>query len=262
MSIHPTAIVHTRAQLDPSVEVGPYAVIDAHVHLGAGCIVGPHAYLTGRLVAGPGNQFSSGAKIGVPSQDLKHEADRIGRIEIGAHNQFREFVTVSASTLGGADEEERVTRIGSGGLFMACSHVAHDCTVGDRVIMANSAALSGHVTVEDGAILGGLTGVHQFTRIGRLAFIGGMSRINQDVLPFMLVEGNPAKCHGPNSVGLERAGLDTEARRGIKACYRLLCRSGLNVTQALAAIEAQVPDTPERAHLLAFIRASSRGITR
>jgi UDP-N-acetylglucosamine acyltransferase len=145
---------------------------------------------------------------------------------------------------------------------MAYSHVAHDCTVGDGVIMANSVALSGHVEVQDKAIIGGLSGIHQFCVVGTLAFIGGMSRISMDVLPYMMVEGNPARCHGPNAVGLERNGFDSAARTRIRKMYKLLYRSGLNTTQALARIREEIPDTPERQTLLAFVARSERGLTK
>lgn len=262
MGIHSTAIVHPDAELDASVEVGPFAIIEARARIGAGTVVGPHCMVTGRTVLGRDNHLFNGAQIGVLSQDLKHAPGRIGRVEIGDGNVFREYMTVSASTHAGPEDEENVTRIGSHCLFMAYTHIAHDCTVGDGVIMANCAALSGHVTVGDNAILGGMAGVHQFCRVGPLAFIGGMARVNMDALPFMIIEGHPARCHGPNVVGLQRNGFDEPARARIKRIYKLLYRSGLNISQALAEIEKQVEDAPEQRLILEFIRSSQRGLCR
>ncbi|MCC6145737.1 MAG: acyl-ACP--UDP-N-acetylglucosamine O-acyltransferase, partial [Candidatus Hydrogenedentes bacterium] len=262
MSIHPTAIVHPKAQIDPSAEVGPFAIIEAHVQIGARTTVGPHSLITGRTVIGEDNHFFNGCQIGVLSQDLKHAPELVGRTIIGNGNVFREFMTVSASTHASPADEEKITRIGDRCLFMAYSHVAHDCTVGSGVIMANCSALSGHVYVEDHVILGGLTGVHQFCRVGTRAFIGGMARINKDVLPFMIVEGHPAKCYGPNTVGLERAGYDAAARTRIKKMYKLLYRSGMNTSQALQAVESEVEDSPEKKIILDFIRNSERGLSK
>lgn len=211
---------------------------------------------------GTGNETYSGAQIGVPPQDLKHVKGAVGRTLIGDNNVFREFVTISSSTVYANDVPgEKVTRIGSACLFMATTHVGHDCTVGNGVIMANGAALSGHVTVHDRAILGGITGVHQFCTIGTMAFVGGMARINKDVVPYMLVEGHPARCFGPNTLGLQRNGLSASAIMQIRQIYKLLYRSGLNTSQAVEKI-AELEDTPERATILDFIGASSRGITK
>jgi UDP-N-acetylglucosamine acyltransferase len=262
MSIHPTAIVHPKAQLDATVEVGPFAIIEANVQIGARSTVGPHSLITGRTVIGEDNHFFNGAQIGILSQDLKHAPELMGRTIIGNGNLFREFMTVSASTHSCPEDEDKVTRIGDKCLFMAYTHVAHDCTVGSGVIMANCSALSGHVQVDDHAILGGLTGIHQFTRVGTRSFVGGMARINKDVLPFMIVEGHPAKCYGPNTIGLERAGYDAAGRGRIKKMYKLLYRSELNTAQAVKAIEEQVADSPERAMILDFIRSSGRGLSK
>lgn len=259
MSIHATAIVHPKAELAEDVEVQAFTIIDEHVHVGRGTVVGPHCVITGRTVIGENNRFYSGAQIGILSQDLKHKAGLVGRTRIGNGNIFREFVTVSASTLEQA-EEDRVTVIGDNCLLMACTHIGHDCKVGSGVIMANNSALSGHVQVLDYVTLGGLAGVHQFCRIGTQAFIGGMSRINMDVPPYMIAEGHPARCYGPNAVGLKRHGFDKDARATIKTMYRLLYRSGLNTSQALEEIKKAVPDCIERRTLLTFIQESTRGI--
>ena len=265
MRIHSSSIVHPKAQLAEDVEVQPFTIIDEDVRIGPGTVVGPHCVITGHTVIGAKNHIYSGAQIGVLSQDLKQRAGMTGKVVIGDGNAIREFVTISASALYGPEDEdkpEKITSIGDSCLFMAYSHVAHDCQVGDGVIMANSVALSGHVEVQDWAIIGGLSGVHQFCIIGVNAFIGGMSRISKDVPPFMIVEGNPSRCHGPNLVGLERNGFDKEARARIKQMYKLLYRSGLNTSQAIEEIEDGIKDCEERRILLSFVRQSERGLTK
>lgn len=262
MNIHPTAIVDAKAKIHEDAEIGPFSIIGPDVEIGAGTVVGPHCVLTGRTVIGQGNQFFSGSQVGVLSQDLKHKEGLVGRTTIGDNNMFREHVTISASTMSSFDDDHRVTSIGSGCLFMAYSHVAHDCHVGNYVVMANSSALAGHVDVEDMAGLGGLSGVHQDCVVGKLSYVGAMSRISKDVPPFMICEGHSAKCHGPNTVGLRRNGMDAEARKRIKTIYRIMFRSDLNTTQALHEIEATVPDCEERNHFVEFVRKSLRGITK
>lgn len=262
MKIHPTALVDAKAELAEGVEVQPYSIIGPHVRIDSGTVIGPHCVLEGRTIIGKGNRFFSGAQIGILSQDLKHKTGLIGRTIIGDGNLFREFVTVSACTLTSADEEHRVTSIGNDCMFMAYSHVAHDCHVGSHVIMANCSALSGHVEVEDRAILGGLAGVHQECVIGRLAFIGGCSRIAKDVPPYMIVEGNPAQCCGPNVVGLKRNKMPAEARARIKQMYRVMFRSNLNTSQALQEIEATVEESEERTRFVEFFRRTLRGVTK
>ncbi|MBI2425755.1 MAG: acyl-ACP--UDP-N-acetylglucosamine O-acyltransferase [Candidatus Hydrogenedentes bacterium] len=260
MPIHPTAIVDPHAEIAEDVEIQPFTIIGPHVRIGAGTIIGPHCCISGETTLGKNNRVYSNAQIGVPSQDLKDTSGERGKTVIGDNNIFRETVTISASTHYASDSEEKTTRIGSNCLFMACTHVAHDCHVGDGVIMANQSVLAGHVTVEPGVIIGGLVGIHQFCRIGQRAFIGGFTRAVQDVLPYMIIEGNPAKCYGPNTIGLKRAGMSLETIKAIKLSYRLLYRSGLNRTQAVARIVQEVSDLPERAVLLEFISRSERGL--
>ena len=262
MKIHPTAIIHADAELAEDVEVQAFTIIGAHVEIGRGTVVGPHCVLEGRTVIGEGNHIYSGAQIGVLSQDLKHKAGLVGRTRIGNHNIIREHVTVSACTLTSCDEEHRVTSIGDQCMFMAYSHVAHDCHVGSGVIMANCASLAGHVEVEDRSILGGLSGVHQECVVGRMSFIGGLSRVARDVPPYMIVDGNPAHCCGPNTVGLKRSGMDSVQRARIKQMYKIMFRSDLNTTQAIHEIETTVEDSEERAHFLEFVRRSIRGVTK
>lgn len=260
MSIHPTAIIDPTAELAADVEVQPYSIVEAHVQIGPGTVIGPHCVIGKGTVMGANNRTYSGAQIGVSPQDLKHIEDAEGKTVVGDNNVFREFVTISSSTVYKNDTEEKVTRIGSNCLFMATTHVGHDCILGDRVIMANGSALSGHVTVQDRVNIGGLTGVHQFCVLGQMSFIGGMARINKDVPPYMLVEGHPARCFGPNRVGLERNGLTPEAIKEVRKVYKLLYRAGLNTTQALAKIDQEIAPSPERDVLLDFVRASQRGI--
>ncbi len=262
MNIHPSAIIDQNAELADGVEVQPYAIIGPDVKIGSGTIVGPHCVITGRTVIGENNQFYSGAQIGILSQDLKHKEGLIGRTEIGNGNVFREHMTVSACTLSTPDDEHRVTSIGDNCMLMAYTHVAHDCHVGNRVIMSNCACLGGHVEVEDNAIISGLSGIHQECMVGMLSFVGGLTRTVKDVPPYMIVEGNPARCCGPNVVGLKRNGFAPEARLRIKQMYKIMYRSKLNTTQALQEIEAAVEDCAERTHFVEFFRRTLRGVTK
>ncbi|GMW00860.1 MAG: acyl-[acyl-carrier-protein]--UDP-N-acetylglucosamine O-acyltransferase [Candidatus Hydrogenedentota bacterium] len=239
-----------------------YSLIGPGVTIGAGTLVGPHCVIDGRTVIGERNQIYSGAQIGVRSQDLKHDLSRLGRLEIGDGNVIREHVSISASTQSNESEDARITRIGSGCLLMTCSHVAHDCSVGDGVIIANCVALAGHVTVEDRAILGGLSAVHQFVQVGTFAMVGGMSRIWNDAPPYMITDGNPARCGGLNLVGLKRAGFDEASRARLKQIYRIMFRSDLTAAHALQEIESTVGPGPERDHFIAFVKKSARGLTR
>ena len=262
MIIHPTAIVDPHAELEEGVEIQAFTLVGPHVKIGSGTTVGPHCVIDGRTVIGTGNRIFSGAQIGVLSQDLKHKAGLIGRTIIGNNNVIREHVTISAATMTSYDDEHRCTSIGNTCMFMAYSHVAHDCHVGNGVILANCAALAGHVEVEDKAILGGLAGIHQECVVGTMSFVGGLTRASRDVLPYMLVDGSPARCVGPNSVGLKRNGLDIAQRNRIKQMYKILFRSDLNTTQALHEIENSVEDSTEKTKILEFVRKSLRGITK
>lgn len=260
MNIHPTAIIDPKAELADDVEVQAYTLIGPGVRIGAGTVVGPHCVLDGDTTIGKHNRIFSGAQIGILSQDLKHLPDLVGKTVIGDGNMFREHVTVSACTMSSYDDNHRVTSIGSNCMFMAYSHVAHDCHVGDRVVMANCASLAGHVEVENGAILGGLTAVHQECVVGTLAFVGGGVTSSKDVPPFMMVQGTPARCCGPNMVGLKRNGVPPERRALIKRMYRIVYRSHLNTNQALHEIERVIEECDERNHFLEFFRNSIRGV--
>ncbi len=255
-SIHPTAVVDPRADLADDVEIGPYAVIQGEVGLGSGCTVGPFCRLEGPLTVAPGNRFVSHCSVGAPPQDLKYRGEPT-RAEIGPGNVFREFVTIHRGSPGGGG----VTRLGANGLYMVSAHVAHDCQVGDWVIFANCGTLAGHVHVGDHATVGALSAVHQFCSVGEYAFIGGGTIATKDVLPFMKTAGSrPARCFGPNSIGLERKGFSSERRDAIKRAWRLLCSATLTTTEAVERIRTELADRPDAMRIAEFIAASERGV--
>lgn len=255
-SLHPSAVVHPGAVLGDDCTVGPYCVIGEHVRLGSGCRLHSHVVLDGHTTLGSGNQIYPFACIGGQSQDLKWRGG-ITRVEIGDHNTFREYTTVHAATRDG-----EATVIGSHNNLLAYTHVAHDCRLGNHIIMSNLAQMAGHVIVEDHAILAGMAAIHQFCRIGRLAMVAACTPVRQDVAPFMLVSGDPPSTLKTNSVGLERAGLDPEVIRTLGQACRILFRDGLAIPNALTRIEAELPASPELLHLVGFIRSSERGITK
>ncbi len=252
--IHPTAVIDPAAQIGADCEIGPYCVIGANVELGPACWLQQHVSLNGPSRIGRGNRFFAFSSIGQQTQDLKYAGEPT-YLSVGDENCFREFVSVHRGTAPGS-----ITRIGSHGTFLAYAHIAHDCVVGDSVIFSNNGTLAGHVEVGDHAIIGGLTAVHQFCRIGAYALTGGCSKIVQDVPPFMIADGNPAKVRSYNKVGLERQGFSEETQRLVKEAYRLIYRSALNLQQAVEQIRADLPETPELAQLIAFVTSSPRGI--
>jgi UDP-N-acetylglucosamine acyltransferase len=255
-SVHATAIVDPAARLGDGVEVGAYTVIDAGVTVGARTVVGPDCRLTGDTVIGADNHFESHCSVGAPPQDLKYRGEPT-RLEIGDGNVFREFVTLHRGTPKGGG----VTRIGGSSLFMAYAHVAHDCQVGAHVIFANAATLAGHVEIGDHASIGAFSAVHQFTRVGPYAFLGGFTVATKDCLPFMKTVGSrPARCYGPNSIGLERQGFDEERRTALKRAWRHLHNPKLNTSQAVERIRAELAGQPDVDLLLAFIAATERGV--
>jgi UDP-N-acetylglucosamine acyltransferase len=253
---HPTAIIHPRAQIGAGCQIGPYCVIGEHVTLGDGCRLHSHVVIEGHTRLGRENEIFPFASLGLKTQDLKWKGG-ITRTEIGDHNTFRESVTVHSATSDG-----EVTTIGSHNHILACCHVAHNVSIGNHVIMSNYVGLAGHITVGDHAVLGGMAAVHQFCRVGKLAMIGGCSKVVQDVPPFMIVDGNPGETRAINKVGLERNGVSEDAQAAIKQAYKILFRGGLTIPNAVAKIEAEVPQLPEILHLLEFIRTSERGITK
>jgi UDP-N-acetylglucosamine acyltransferase len=254
--IHPTAIVDRRARLADDAEIGPYVVVEGEVEIGAGCAVGPLCRIEGPTVIGAGNRFVSHCSIGAAPQDLKYRGEPT-RLEIGPGNTFREFVAIHRGSPGGGG----VTRLGANGLYMIGAHVAHDCQVGDFVIFANAGTLAGHVHVGDHATVGALTAVHQFCSVGEYAFLGGGTIATKDCLPFMKTVGaRPARCFGPNSVGLERKGFSAERREAIKQAWRLLHNPRLTTADAKARIAAELGSAPDAVRLLEFIDASQRGV--
>lgn len=254
--IHPTAIVDPKAEIGARTNVGPYCVIGAEVTLGPDCWLQHHVTLCGPTSAGGRNKFYAYCSIGQQTQDLKYQGEPT-YLEIGDENTFREFVTVNRSTT-----SEGKTRIGNCGNFLAYSHIGHDCTVGDDVVFSNNGTLAGHVQVGDHAVMGGLTAVHQFCRIGQFAITGGCSKIVQDVPPFMIADGNPAKVRGINLVGLERKGFPPESLKLIKEAFRLIYRSKYNTKQAIEAMRKELPQNTEIVQILEFIEKSERGIIR
>ena len=252
---HPTAVISPEAELAADVTVGPYAVIDARVRLAAGCSVGPHAVLEGPTTLGERCRVFASASIGSDPQDLKFKGEKT-RLEIGPDNTFREFCTINRGTADGGG----VTLIGASNFFMAYVHVGHDCRIGDRTIFGNAATLGGHVTVEDDATISAFSGVHQFCRIGRHAYIGGYTVVTQDALPYVKAVGNRAEPFGINTIGLERKGLSPESIQALKRAYRLLFQSRLNIGQATERIESELSAHDECRYMVAFIRASTRGI--
>lgn len=254
--VHPTALVDAGAELGEYVVVGPYSIVEAGVTIGAGTEIGPFCRVQGTTSIGTGNRFMSHCSVGVAPQDLKFKGEST-RLEIGDNNSFREFVTIHRGTAGGGS----VTRIGSNGLFMIGVHVAHDCQIGDHVIIANNGTLAGHVLVGEHAIIGALSAVHQFCVVGEHAFIGGGTIATKDCLPFMKTVGSrPARCFGPNSLGLERKGFTPDRREAIKNAWRHLHSSKLTTREALARIEDELSASPDALRLLAFVRASERGV--
>ena len=253
---HPTAIVHPLAKIGERVKIGPYSVIGEDVVMLDDCVVGNNVLIEGHTTIGRNNVFHHGASIGSPPQDLKYEGQAT-RVDIGDDNTFREFVTVHRGT-----GDTGKTTIGSRCFLMAYAHVAHDCVLGDEVIIANAVNMGGHVHVEDYASIGGVSAVHQFVSIGQHAFIGGGSRLTRDIPPFVMAAGNPCRVYGVNSVGLERRGFSAARRGMIKRMYTLLYRQGLNVSQVIEQLEHGDFEDPDRSILVDFLVAAGRGITK
>ncbi len=253
--IHPRAYVDPAAELAEDVEVGPFSYVGPEVRIGAGSRLMNNVSIHGPTTIGEGNTFFPFSSIGAKPQDLSYRGEA-SRTEIGDRNTFREGVTVHRGTA----KDNCLTRIGSDNLFMACSHVAHDCIVEDHVIMANGVLLGGHVLVESYATFGGAAVVHHFSTVGRMAFIGGMTRVTRDVPPFMTVEGNPPKVWMVNRIGCVRRGVSERAIEQLKEAHRLLFRSDSSWEEALALLEARSDKTEELEYLLAFCRRSDGGV--
>lgn len=254
MPIHPTAVIGKRVAISENVVVHPYAVVEDDVAIGLDCEIGSHAVIKQFTKIGARNRIFEHAVIGGEPQDVKFKGER-SYLEIGDDNLIREFCTFHR-----ASGEGETTTIGSRNFFMVGVHVAHNCRVGDDNIFANDVALAGHITIEDHVFLSNNVGAHQFVRMGRHAMIGGKSKIVQDVLPFFITDGNPARVRGVNSVGLRRAGFSVEARRALKDAYRMLFRSAMPIEEVLVQLEKV--DDEHVSHLVSFIRGSKRGFTR
>lgn len=259
--IHPTAILDPEANIGAGVQVGPYAVIGPQVTIGDGCVIGGHAVIESHARIGRDSRIYSFASIGAPPQDLKFKGEDTW-VEIGEGCTIREYVTVNRGTSQGGG----TTRVGKGVLLMAYCHVAHDCRLGDRVIMANAATLAGHVEVGTGAIIGGLVGVHQFVRIGSYSIVGALSGVPLDIPPYVTAvvvrAGKGTGLYGLNLIGLKRQRFSPGTIAELKKAYRILFRSGLSLREATAKVEAECASLPETKHLVEFLRSSKRGVQR
>lgn len=254
-AIHPTAIVAPGAKIGSGVRIGPYAIVGEHVELGDGVVLHPHAIVDGHTKLGAGVEVFPGAAIGLRPQDLKYDGSPT-ILEVGARTVLRECVTLQPGTSGTGSGR---TTVGSDCLIMAYSHVAHDCVIGDRVIIANATQIAGHCTIEDFAILGGVTTVHQFVRVGTRAITGASSRVVQDIPPYTTADGHPAKLYGLNTIGLKRAGVPSEA---LKKAYRMIFVRGPYAAMIDEVERTMAPSSAEVARLIAFLRSSERGVTR
>jgi UDP-N-acetylglucosamine acyltransferase len=254
-SIHPTAIVSSKASLGINVSIGPYAIIDAEVTIGDNTIIEAHTRVQSMTSLGSNNHIHSFATIGGPPQDLKYKGEKT-TLSIGNNNCIREYVTIHRGTQDGSG----TTRIDSNCLLMAYAHVAHDCHLEDQVILANAATLAGHVHIEKKAVIGGLSAVHQFVRIGQYAYIGGMTGIAQDVPPYTLIAGERGRLYGINIIGLKRQGFTQTQVSGLKQAFKLIWRSGLRREEAIEHIQQNLGNSPEVMHLIQFVQTSRRGI--
>jgi UDP-N-acetylglucosamine acyltransferase len=258
VAVHPNASVHSRAQLDSGVKVGPFAFVGEDVTIYANTVIEAHVCITGKTEVGKGCRFSPFSSIGGEPQDLSYKGEET-RTKIGDNNIFREFVTVHRGTVNGKNE----TIIGDNNYFMAYSHVAHDCIVGSKIVFLHGATIGGHVSVDDCSTVGAMSGVHQFCRIGKYAFIGGRTVLTQDVLPFCRVAGaRPTLLFGLNAIGLRRQGFSRERIKVLKDMFRILFYSELNTAQAVERIEKEFPPGNDRDEILRFIRDSRRGIVK
>lgn len=255
--IHPTAIVHETAIIGNNVEIGPYTIIGPRVEIGDNCWIAPHVVIKGPTKMGQGNKIFQFASIGEDCQDLKYNGEETF-LEIGDNNVFRESCTIHRGTA----QDKGTTRIGNNNLLMAYVHVAHDCVLGDNIILSNNATLAGHTKLANNVIIGGLSALHQFTRVGAYAMIGGCSAVNKDIPPYFMASGNYVEAQGINSVGLKRHGFSSAAIMEIKRAYKVLCRQGNTLENAKLEIAAKLDSCPELQVLYDFISEESRGIVR
>jgi UDP-N-acetylglucosamine acyltransferase len=256
--IHPTAIIDSKAEISEGVEIGPYSVIEKNVLIGEGTKIGPHVVIREGTYIGKQCQISQFASIGEAPQSVGYKGEKTS-LQIGDHNIIREFVTLHRGTIKGGGK----TVIGNENFLMAYSHVAHDCQIGNQVVMANGATLAGHILIEDFAIIGGLSAIHQFCRVGTYAIIGGITGVLLDIPPYTKAQGDRAKLFGLNTIGLKRANFSEETLNALKKAYRIIFRSSLTLEKAMKrVVEDEISQTPEVQHFLQFIQCSKRGITR
>jgi UDP-N-acetylglucosamine acyltransferase len=255
--IHETAIINSGAEIDSSVDIGAYSIIGENVFIGSGTVIGPHVVIDPFVTIGQNCRIFQYAAIGAPPQSLKFEGEKT-YVKIGSGTIIREFVTIHRGTgFGGG-----ITEVGEENFLMAYTHIAHDCRVGRKVVMANNATLAGHITIGDHATIGGLVAVHQFVKIGDYAFVGGKSAVVKDVPPYVIAAGDRAELHGLNSVGLKRHGFSPTTLSLLKKTYRIIFRIGLTLNEAIERVRAEVEQVPEVVKFIDFIRSSQRGVTR
>jgi UDP-N-acetylglucosamine acyltransferase len=257
LDIHPTAIVHPQAKIGPGVKIGAYSLVGENVQIGKDTVLGPHVVVEGWTQIGERCHLFPFVSVGAAPQAVRYRGEPT-LLTIGHDNVIREFVTINRGTAEGGGE----TKVGSGNLIMAYSHIAHDCQIGNRVILANSSTLAGHILVEDFAIVGGLVAIHQFVRVGCYAIIGGASAVPQDVPPYMVAAGNRARLFGLNNIGLKRHNFSESTMAALKQAYRILFRSHLTLHKALDRVEKEVPELPEIRHLIDFLKKTKRGVCR
>lgn len=253
MAIHPLAHVHPSAEIGCNVEIGPFCVVEEKVRIGDDTILHPHAMVLSNTILGSQCEIYPGAVLGGAPQDTKY-AHEESYLIIGDRNIIREYVTIHRAT-----GYKKATRLGNENMIMAYSHIGHNCIVGNHVMISNSVGVAGHVIIEDRVVVGGLTGIHQLVRVGKLAMVGGYSKVTQDVPPFTTVDGRPTKVYGLNVIGLRRNGFSAESRAELKRAYRLLYRSNLNISQAIERIEKEIPLSENLQYLLNFIRNMRNG---
>ena len=256
MNIDKTAIVSKKANIADSASIGPYTIINDSVNIGPGTRIGSHCVIDEFTTIGSNCQVFTGAAIGSITQDKKFK-DKKSFLEIGNDNTIREYVTINRGT-----EENSKTVIGNNCLLMAYSHVAHDCHLGDNVTLANCGTLAGHVILEEGSIVGGLAAIHQFVRMGKLSIVGGCSKVVQDIVPYSMADGHPAKIYGVNSLGLERAGFSDQAKHNLKRAFKILFFMKLSIKSAIEKIAKEIPSAEEISSLIDFVRSSERGISK
>lgn len=255
--VHPTAIVAPGARIGPDVEIGPFSIIGENIVIGEGTKIGPRVVIEGWTTIGRGNRIYTGAILGSEPQDLKYRGEKT-YLNVGDQNIIREYATISRGTAGGGAE----TRVGDRNLIMGCVHIGHDCRIGSDNIISYGTGVSGHVIIEDRVVIGGLAGIHQFVKVGRMAMIGAHTMVTKDVPPYILVDGDPARPYGVNILGLRRNGLTPETRMEIQRAYKILYRSNLNVSQAIEKMQQRLTGSEEINHFIGFLQGTERGICR